>query len=160
PGGPWPWLCSRRLLVVGGSMYPLLQAGDVLLVDRLAYADDPIQRGDVVAFRHASAPSGRMVKLVAGLPDEQVEMRRDRLWINDRELIYPRAIVGSMPGQWTLEADEFFVLSIAVAVGTDSRTFGPLKSEAVLGRVWFILPPSPRNGRLPRTPLALREDKE
>jgi type IV secretory pathway protease TraF len=65
-----------------------------------------------------------------------------------------------MPGQWSLEADEFFVLSVALAVGTDSRTFGPLKSEAVLGRVWFILPPSPRNGRLPRTPLALREDKE
>jgi signal peptidase I len=141
-------------------MYPLLQSGDVVLVDRLAYADDPIRRGDIVAFGHANAPSGRMVKLVAGLPGEHVEVRQDRLWIDDRELVYPRAIVGSMPGHWKLGRDEFFVLSVALAVGTDSRTFGALKRAAVLGRVWFILPPSPRNGRLSRMPLALREDKD
>jgi signal peptidase I len=136
-------------------MFPLLHPGDVLLFDRLAYVDKRPNRGDVVVFRHACAPSGRMIKLVAGLPSEHLEVRGDRLWIDGRELIFPRPMVGSLPGRWTVGPDELFVLSSAVAVGADSRSFGPVSRNAVLGRAWFVLPPSPRAGPIVGSELSL-----
>ncbi len=156
PRGPWSWLSSRRLVTVGNSMFPLLHPGDVLVFDQLAYADSAVSRGDVVVLQHATAASGRMVKIVAGLPGEHLEVRRDRLWIDDVELLYPAPMVGSLPGRWTVGADELFVLSVAVAVGTDSRTFGAVKRDAILGKAWFVLPPSPRAGRLPPVEMNLR----
>jgi signal peptidase I len=156
PRGLWPWFSSARLVVVGSSMHPLLHPGDLVLFDRLAYSDAFVARGDIVVFKHATAPSGRMLKIVAGLPGEQLEVRQDRLWVNERELIYPRPMVGSLPGCWMLGPDEVFVLSAAVAVGNDSRSFGPVAEATILGQAWFVLPPSPRAGRLSRAPLALR----
>jgi signal peptidase I len=151
----WRLLSSSYLTTVGNSMFPLLHPGDVLLFDRLAYVKKHPSRGDLIVFHHASAPSGRMIKLVAGLAGEQVEVRNDRLWIDDRELIFPRPIVGSLPGRWAVGPDELFVLSAAVAVGTDSRSFGPVNRNAVLGRAWFVLPPSPRAGPIVGTELSL-----
>ena len=136
-------------------MFPILHPGDVLLFDQLAYVGEPPNRGDFVVFRHASAPSGRMIKLVAGLPGEQVEVRNDRLWIDGRELIFPRPMVGSLPGRWSVGTDEVFVLSAAVAVGTDSRSFGPVSRSAILGQAWYVLPPSPRAGAIVGTELSL-----
>jgi signal peptidase I len=137
-------------------MFPILHPGDVLLFDRLAFAGASADRGDVVVFQHASAPSGRMVKMVVGLPGERVEVRADRLWVDGRELVYPMPMVGSLPGRWTLGPGQFFMLSAAVAVGSDSRSFGPVTADALLGRAWRILPPSPRAGRLPDQRLSLR----
>ena len=141
-------------------MYPVLHPGDVVLFDRLAYADAQPVRGEIAVFEHPSAPSGRMLKIVAGLPGERLEVGRDRLWINDRELLYSRPMVGSLPGRWVLGRNQFFMLSAAVAVGTDSRSFGAVSGEMILGRAWFLLRPTPRAGRIPRVPLTLRESSE
>jgi signal peptidase I len=142
-------MSSGRLVTTGNSMFPLLHPGDVIVFDRLAYVGSAVSRGDVVVFQHPSAASGRMVKLAAGLPGVAVEVRGDRLWIDGREMIYRTPMVGSLPGRWTVGPDEIFVLSVAVAVGTDSRSFGPVKRDAILGRAWYVLPPSPRAGRIP-----------
>ena len=136
-------------------MFPILHPGDVLLFDRLAYVDKSPNRGDFVVFQHASAPSGRMIKLVAGLPNEHLEVSNDRLWVDGRELIFPRPMVGSLPGRWKVGPDEVFVLSAAVAVGTDSRSFGPVSRSAILGQAWYVLPPSPRAGAIVGTELSL-----
>ena len=143
-----PWLGSKRVAVVGDSMYPLLRPGDVLLCDRLAYVGRDVARGDIVVFQHGSSQSGRMIKLVAGMPGEHIEVRGDRLWIDGCEIDFHSPMVGSLPGRWQVGADELFVLSYAVAVGTDSRAFGPIRQSQVLGRGWYVLAPQSRAGRL------------
>jgi type IV secretory pathway protease TraF len=97
-----------------------------------------------------------MVKIVAGLPGEHLEVRADRLWVDRQEMDYPTPMVGSLPGRWTLGSADYFMLSAAVAVGADSRSFGPVTADALLGRAWRILPPSPRAGRLADLELSLR----
>ncbi|MFN0074439.1 MAG: signal peptidase I [Chloroflexota bacterium] len=156
-----PWVASHRIRVLGGSMYPLLHPGEIVLCHRLAYcAGQRASRGDIVLFKHPAGPSGRMIKLIAGLPGEQIEVRNDRLWINDRALQFHTPMVGSLPGRWKLTANELFVLSYAVAVGTDSRTFGPIEQEQVLGKVWYLLPPSARKGRLDSVQMSLSDNEK
>src|SRR5687767_7771998 len=90
-------LSGRRVVVHGASMYPLLDPGDRVLFDRLAYHADEPRRGDVVLARSPHPPAERLVKLIAGLPGELVAVERDRLWIDGRPLAFRQPVVGSSP---------------------------------------------------------------
>ena len=152
-------VCGRRVTVAGASMYPLLRPGDRVVIDRLAFRVGRPARGDVVLVRR---PERRMLKLVAGLPGEVVAVARDRLWIDGRPVAWPddRPLVGSLPGRWRLGPDEYFLLSYAVAVGTDSRHFGAVPGAALLGRARLVYWPAGRRRRLPTVPLVLEDAAE
>jgi signal peptidase I len=141
-------LVSRRIAVVGTSMFPLLHPHDTVLCNPRAYRSRTPARGDIVVVSQASSPSGRMIKLVAGLPGELIEVRQDLLWVDGTRVSFHSPLVGSLPGRWRVKEDQIFLLSYAVAVGTDSRSFGPIPLRQVLGKVWYVLRPSPRAGRL------------
>ncbi len=66
-------------VVVGNSMLPSLEPGDLLLVDKRAYLNAEPRRGDVVVARDAA---GLIIKRIVGLPGEEVEVRRGKLYIN------------------------------------------------------------------------------
>jgi signal peptidase I len=150
-------LAGRRVAIGGASMFPLLHPGDHVLVDRLAFYARPPRRGDVVLVEPAAGPERRLIKLVAGLPGEHVAVARDRLWVDGRplDLPEPRPIVGSLPGAWQLGPGEYFLLSYAVAVGTDSRHFGPVARGALRGRAWLVYWPPARRRRVSRPALRL-----
>lgn len=133
-------------------MYPLLHPGDVVLSDPLAYRIGTPLRGEVVVAEHPGSPAGRMIKTVAALPGEWVEVRQDKLWVDGLALKLHGPVVGSLPGRWRVGEGELFLLSYAMAVGMDSRVFGPVDKRQILGRGWYVLPPSPRAGRLNRLP--------
>ena len=146
--GPLATLLGRRVVITNASMYPLLAPGDRVLVDRLAYRGASPRRGDVVLVEATDLPADRMVKLVAGLPGERVAVARDQLWIDGRPVAYHRPMVGSLPGEWRLGRHEYFLLSYAVAIGTDSRHFGPVRRSALRGRAMRIEWPPGRRGPL------------
>ena len=69
----------RFVIVMGDSMVPTLEAGDVLMVDKRAYGRAEPVRGDIVVVRYSR---GYVVKRIVGLPGEEVEVRRGELYIN------------------------------------------------------------------------------
>ena len=71
----------RLSMVIGTSMRPTLAAGDLLLIDRQAYASRPPARGDLVLVRRGTE---FLVKRVVGLPGERVEVRQGAVWIDGR----------------------------------------------------------------------------
>ena len=152
----WAVLGQRRAVIRGASMLPLLAPGEALLVDRLAYRLGRPARGDVVLARSSDPSAPPVVKLLVGLPNEAVAVRRDRLWIDGRALQLGRPIVGSSPGRWQLGPHEYFLLSVNLAVGTDSRHGGPGRGAALLGRGWLVYAPAARRRRLarPAVPMA------
>ena len=138
-------LGTRRVVVRGVSMRPLLDDGDRVLVDRLAYWLHRPRRGDVVLLRGLLGHGpGLLLKRVAGLPGETVTLARDRLQVDGEPLDLGRPVVGSSPGTWTLGPDELFVLSENLAVGTDSRHTGPVRRADLLGRAWLVYASSVR----------------
>ena len=131
-------------------MLPLLAPGEALLVDRLAFRLGRPARGDVVLARSSDPAAPTVVKLLVGLPGEVVSVRRDRLWIDGRALDLGHPIVGASPGRWPLGPDEYFLLSVNLAIGTDSRHTGPVSGVALLGRGWLVYAPADRHRRLAR----------
>ncbi|MFN8526136.1 MAG: signal peptidase I [Chloroflexota bacterium] len=149
-----------RVEVTGDSMYPLLHPGERLLVDRGAYRASEPRRGEIVVFRRPGSAGERSVKVVVGLPGEVVSVERDRLWINGLELRWHAPVVGTLPGQWQLGEAGYFLLSYSVAVGTDSRVFGPVDRSSIEGRVTRVYAPRARARRVESLALGTRQDGE
>lgn len=128
-------------------MHPLLRPNDVVLVDRFARR---VRRGDVVLLHPRQATEPSLIKLVAGLGGEHVAIRSDLLWVDGVATSWGRPMIGSLPLEVQLAPDELFVLSLNLALGTDSRTLGPINRRRVRGIVREIVEPLRRRTTVAR----------
>ncbi len=97
-----------RYVVEGPSMEPAFRAGEHLLVDRLAYRRRTPRVGEVVVLRDPERPDRYLLKRIATAPPMQPAPQRG----------------------------QYFVLGDNAAVSRDSRAFGPVAREQIIGRVW------------------------
>jgi signal peptidase I len=124
----------ERYVIEGLGMAPTIVTGDVVTIDRSAYAQNTPQRGDIVFLE---IPDERpMIKRIIGLPGETVEVRDSQVFV-DGVLLEESYIDNPPPyeGSWTCGADEYFVLGDNRANSRDSHVFGPIPLEQISGRV-------------------------
>ena len=127
-------LFGRRLMrIQGESMAPQLRSGELVLVEEEAYRDRPPHRGDVVAAQPAALEGRALVKRLVGLPHDRIE-------VDGRT--------------WQLGGGQFFLLGDQRADSMDSRTFGPVSRDELVGLVSLRLWPWQRHGALPSSPPA------
>ncbi len=139
-------LASRRVEVVGMSMYPTLAPGEYVLCDRFAYRSSPPRRGDVVLARGLTDGGNTLVKRVVAVPGDRVEVDDGALLVNGmtaRESAFSEAC-----GSWALGEDEWFLLGDAMDFSTDSRAFGPVPRRAIEARAWLVCWPVARWRRI------------
>ena len=111
-----PLLSLGRLMrVYGHSMAPLLHPGQLVFVDEHAYAAREPFLGELVAARpEALGGAQTFVKRIAGLPHERVSF-------DGRE--------------WELGDGEYFLVGDHQEHSLDSRTFGPVTQDELVGPV-------------------------
>jgi len=137
----------RSFQVAGQSMAPRLIDGEKILVEELASSGNVIARGDILVFRHPRHPGRYLVKRAIGLPGEKVEMRGGLLYIDGerlREWYLPSSYLDrSSLGSRRLGPAEIFVMGDHRTDSEDSRAWGPLRRELVVGRAMVSYwPPS------------------
>ena len=128
----------RLVIVSGTSMLPTVKPGDVLLIDRRAYEQFEPARGDIVVA-HSSA--GLVVKRVVGLPGEEVEVQKGRLYINggltnEKHLIEPG---GLDVGEGRLLAGDFATLGDNRAIAAALAVHPIVTKADILGKVVLAL---------------------
>ena len=130
-------------------MKPVLQNGDVTLVNRLVYDIRKPKRGEVVVFKpNGNENSHYYVKRVIGLPGETVEYRDGNILI-DGEILEEKykttemMELGLLEEPITLDSEEFFVLGDDRQNSDDSRMadIGNVKRSEIAGKVWFVVSP-------------------
>ena len=127
-----------QVRIDGNSMQPLLDARDVVLVNRLAYDVGSLQRGD----------QSNNVKRVIGLPGETVQIIGGRIYIDGAALeseegLGEVSLAGRADSPILLGEDEYFLLGDNRDSSEDSRfaNVGNVKKEQIQGKVWMrILP--------------------
>lgn len=135
-----------QIQVSGNSMQPLLDAGDVVLVNRLAYDIGKPERFDVVVFERGDRKKN--VKRVIGLPGETVQIRGGFVYI-DGELLEAAegleqvSLAGRAENPIQLSGDEYFLLGDNRDSSEDSRfpNIGNVKREQIQGKVWLRMFP-------------------
>ncbi len=138
-------LCVRaalRLYVIpSASMAPTLVPGDHIVVTPYRFRDRP-SRGDVIVFHSTQAADELMIKRVIGIPGDLVETRGGRVLVSGHALPEPyiaaQAASGAISAQ-IVPADSYFVLGDNRADSLDSRSWGVLSGDRVVGRARMVL---------------------
>jgi signal peptidase I len=133
---------AEPVRVPTASMQPALNPGDHVLVAKLAAPG----RGDLVVFT-APGAANLLVKRVAAVGGDQVGIEDGRLVVNGRTVPEPylrhRIPAGIYFGPVTVPAGAIFVLGDNRTDSVDSRTFGPVRRETIVGRVVARIWPDP-----------------
>jgi len=143
------WYFGQRITNNGDSMNPVLQSGDVTLVNRIVYDMSKPKRGDVIVFK----PNGNenayfYIKRIIGLPGETVQITGGEIYI-DGEMLEEEYAASEItdPGiaaePITLSGEEYFVLGDNCESSEDSRLadIGNVKKTEIEGKAWFVFSP-------------------
>lgn len=134
---------TARIRVESVSMQPNLYEGDFVLVNRIAYRFSPPQRGDIVVFRFPPNPEETpYIKRVIGLPGNTVRISEGNVYINDEMLQedYIRVPTGQS-GTWVVTENSIFVMGDNRGSSSDSRNWGLVPFENIIGKALFIYLP-------------------
>jgi len=137
------------------NFFQRLLPGNQDLPPSLAYLFHLPRRGDIVVFEYPRDTSRDFIKRVIGLPGETVEVRNNQVLINDRPLDEPylsssaRTQMGNM-APTVVPTDAVFVMGDNRGNSSDSRSWGPLPLDKIVGRAWLIYWPQQSWGIIPQ----------
>ena len=118
------------------SMEPTLLEGDRILLSRLTYHFREPKVGDVVVFDSPLNESEDLVKRVVGVTGDRVGVKDGDLFVNGVAIPEPylasQDFAGSLPEQIVPEG-HVFVMGDNRDVSGDSRSFGPVSMERIIG---------------------------
>ncbi len=147
---------AQPFVVEGLSMYPTFDDKDYLIVDELSYRFHAPARGDVIIFRYPGNPSVFYIKRVIGLPGEQVSIREGIVTVTKASgenltLTEPYVVAedATYTDTTTLGPDQYFVMGDNRPKSSDSRVWGPLPKDDIIGRAYVRVYPFGDAGFLP-----------
>ena len=173
----------RNFRVDGSSMHPTLEGGQYLLVNKLVYfqvdrerlsriipfwkvdrpdgrfAIHPPKRGEVIVFHFPQNPAKDFVKRVIALPGEEVSLREGTVYINGEpleETWQPEKDDSTFPPRLIAEK-QYYVLGDNRKARNDSRSWGFVPEENVVGKVWLVYWPTSAAQWLNSTASSVRE---
>jgi signal peptidase I len=147
---------SERIRVESISMQPNLYAGDFVIVNKLAYKLGEPQRGDIIVFRYPPDPDQTpYIKRIIGLPGDQIHIADGEVFINGKLFAEPFLQVSTnRGGDWSVPENSLFVLGDNRNNSSDSRAWGMVPLENIIGKAVVIYWP-PENWRVLHFPAAV-----
>ena len=146
---PIRYYLFQPFIVKGESMIPNFQSGDYLIVDEISYRFSQPQRGDVIVLKYPLDQTQRFIKRIIGLPGETVEVKDGKINIfKDGQILtlgekkyLPDLKATDGDVKVALKDNEYFVLGDNRPYSYDSRRWGVLPKEDIIGRALIRLFP-------------------
>ncbi len=144
---PIRYFLVQPFFVRGASMEPNFHDGEYLVVDQLSYRFREPKRGEVVVFRYPQDHSQFFIKRIVGLPGEDVRVSEGHISV--RSAAYPSGVEFDEAGYLAdgirtggqmdvhLGSDEYFVLGDNRPASSDSRSWGAVSRDEIIGRTWI-----------------------
>ena len=141
----WIFL-AEPLEVTGDSMKPTLQTSEQIIVEKLSMNFGEIESGDIVVFNSPEDPSSLIIKRVIGLPGDKINIRNGKVFVNEEVIEEPYLEENTttdgkrlLPTQ-TIKVpyEQYFVLGDNRVNSTDSRDFGTINEDEIVGKAVFV----------------------
>lgn len=140
---------AQPFLVSGASMEETFHNGDYLIVDRVSYTLHDPQRGDVVIFRYPKDPSKFFIKRIIAVPGDTITISGSTVTIKNTEFPtgftvdepYIKSMKAGITITETLGDREYFVMGDNRDESSDSRVWGVLQEERIVGKALIRLFP-------------------
>ncbi|MEX2054769.1 MAG: signal peptidase I [Candidatus Andersenbacteria bacterium] len=144
---PVRYFLIQPFFVRGASMEPNFEDGEYLIIDELSYRFREPLRGEVVVFRYPEQPSQFFIKRIVGLPGDTIIVEEGQVKIQntqfkqgvilDESAYLPSSTRTGGQGVFQMQTDEYFVLGDNRPASSDSRSWGVLKRDKIIGRTWI-----------------------
>ncbi len=141
--------------VKGASMEPSFISGDYILTSKVTYKLRPVQRGDVIVFKSPKNPDIDYIKRVIGLPGDKINFKNGEVYVNDIQL--SEGYISAKTNLWEagyskentpviVPEGQIFVMGDNRPRSSDSREFGPVSEESIVGQVFYRYFPANKVG--------------
>ena len=145
---PVRYFLIQPFYVKGASMEPSFYDHEYLIINEIGYRFSEPERGDIVVFKYPKDPSQYFIKRIVGLPNEKIEIADGRVYVYaevdakvkkmlDESLYLDSEVKTTNSKSWVLGADEYYVLGDNREYSLDSRGFGPVYRDLIVGKVWL-----------------------
>lgn len=143
--------------VKGASMEPTFASGDYIFTSKITYKFRSPERGDVIVFRSPKNPDIDYIKRIIGLPGDQILIQNGIVNVNGKPI--HESYIASSTNLWdggfisegvsiTIPGNELFVMGDNRQRSSDSREFGSIPVESVIGQVFYRYFPSLKMGEI------------
>lgn len=139
---------AQPFIVSGESMDPTFKNGQYLIVDELSYRFSAPARGDVIIFRYPRNPKEYFIKRIIGLPGDTVHIANNTVSVTAQDgtsqTLTESYVVNLGDGPestYTVPADHYFVMGDNRPESSDSRMWGMLPRDNIIGRAFVRLLP-------------------
>ena len=145
--------------VKGSSMYPNFLNEEYLLTDKISYQFQEPKRGDVIVFTAPKNEEYEYIKRIIGLPGETIQIKKGDIFINEKKLLeeYLPDNIKTQSGSFLKESqslvipmDQYFVFGDNRAFSSDSRAWGTVPRENIVGKAWLCYWPLDKFGLIKR----------
>lgn len=142
---------AQSTVVFGQSMEPNLRADQRLMVEKVSYRLHGPRRGDIVVLADPTGGPIPLIKRVVGLPGERITVTHGRVYVDGILLDEPYLdqVTQGEGRSWVVPPMQIFVMGDNRSNSKDSRTFGTVPLETVLGHAIFRFWPMNELGGLP-----------
>ncbi|PIT88043.1 MAG: signal peptidase I [Candidatus Magasanikbacteria bacterium CG10_big_fil_rev_8_21_14_0_10_36_32] len=136
----------KPFYVKGASMEPNFYEKEYLIIDELSYRFREPERGEVVVFRYPENPKEYFLKRIIGLPGETVKISNNRVMLYNaqhpegfviNETYLPKNLKTEGERTIALNENQYFMMGDNRPNSYDSRRFGPVERNLIIGRAWF-----------------------
>ncbi len=143
---PIRYFLIQPFYVKGASMEPNFYDHEYLIIDEISYRFHEPARGDIVVFRYPNDPRQFFIKRIIAMPGERIKVSGGKVTIYNashpegeilNETWYLGTIYTAGEKDVTLGAGDYFLMGDNRAASLDSRIFGPVPRDFIVGRVWF-----------------------
>ena len=143
--------------VKGASMDPTFNTGDYIFTSKVTYKFRGYNRGDVVVFKSPKNPDIEYIKRIIGLPGDKVMVKDSEVFVNGIKLA--ENYIAAKTNLWengfskngeeiTVPGGELFVMGDNRPRSSDSREFGPVPEDSIIGQVFYRYFPSTKMGSI------------
>ena len=134
---------GQLLEVTGESMLPNFEDKEQIIAEKVSIKFKDLERGEVVIFRHPEQRDKLLIKRVVGLPGESFQINDGYVYINEEKLSesYVKEKGDTSGGKviqekvvYEIEADSYLFLGDNREKSTDSRDWGAVSKDLIVGR--------------------------
>lgn len=143
--------------VKGDSMEPTFLSGEYILTSKIAYKFRSPHRGDVIVFQSPRNPDIDYIKRIIGLPGDEILVKDQEVYVNGTLL--GESYIADKTNVWEgkfikngvpiiVPNDSYFVMGDNRPRSSDSREFGPVPYESIIGEVFYRYFPAAKMGTI------------
>lgn len=132
--------------VSGSSMFPTMHDGDYLITEKVSYKLGSPKRGDIIVLENPKDQSQDFIKRIIALPGDTIKVENNKVFVNGgaKEENYLPPNTPTRGGSYlpdgttvTMDPNQYFVMGDNRNHSSDSREWGPVTKEEIVGRAFF-----------------------